>query len=89
MTPSFECDAAAFGTRSYGTVYGRVSLVMVTLSMMTVFAIGSVYDRTGSYDVAFWIFGGLIGLACFLVSAVRLGTSEGSAPDALPGPARA
>jgi len=64
--------AAAFGSRSYGSVHGRMNLVMMTLSMGTLFFIGAVHDRTGSYDGAFWAFMGLVFFCCFLVPRVRL-----------------
>jgi MFS family permease len=65
--------AAAFGSRSYGSVYGRMNLVLMPLSLLALYFIGAVYDRTASYDTAFWAFGALVFVSCFLVGAVRLG----------------
>ena len=64
--------AAAFGSRAYGSVYGRMNLVMQPISLLALYFIGAVYDRTGVYDVAFWTFGGLIFVGIALISAVQL-----------------
>jgi MFS family permease len=64
--------AAAFGSRSYGSAYGRMNLVMQPISLLALYFIGAVYDRSGVYDAAFWVFGGLIFVGIALISAVRL-----------------
>jgi sugar phosphate permease len=64
--------AAAFGSRSYGSVYGRMNLVMQPISLLAVYFIGAVYDRSGVYDAAWWTFGGLVIVGIALISAVRL-----------------
>ena len=64
--------AAAFGSRAYGSVYGRMNLVMQPISLLALYFIGRVYDETGFYDVAFWTFGVVVFVSIALVWAVRL-----------------
>lgn len=64
--------ASAFGSRSYGSVYGRMNLVMQPISLLALYFIGAVYDRSGVYDLAFWTFGGLVFVGMGLIAAVRL-----------------
>lgn len=64
--------AAAFGSRAYGSVYGRMNLVMQPISLLALYFIGTVYDRTGFYDIAFWTFGVVVFVGIGLVWAVRL-----------------
>ena len=51
--------SARFGTLSFGRVLGYVNLVIMLGSFGSIFS-GWVFDLTQSYDVAFWIFMGLI-----------------------------
>jgi MFS family permease len=74
--------AAAFGSRAYGSVYGRMNLVMQPISLLALYFIGAVYDRSGVYDTAFWTFGGLIFVGIALISAVRLRPEVRPEPDA-------
>ncbi len=48
--------SARFGTFSFGRVLGYVNLFLMVASFGPIF-FGRVYDLTGSYDMAFWIFG--------------------------------
>jgi MFS family permease len=64
--------AVAFGSKSYGSVYGRMNLVLMSLALLALYFIGAVYDRTASYDGAFWTFGVVVFLSCFLIGFVRL-----------------
>jgi len=64
--------ATAFGSRAYGSVYGRMNLVMQPISLLALYFIGTVYDRTGLYDIAFWTFGVVVFVGIGLVWAVRL-----------------
>lgn len=64
--------ATVFGSRAYGSVYGRMNLVMQPISLVALYFIGTVYDRTGVYDVAFWTFGVVVFIGIRLVWAVRL-----------------
>jgi len=69
--------AEAFGSSSYGYVYGRMSILLMTLSSTALYFIGSVHDRTGSYDIAFWVFGGLVFLCAVLILGVHLPSRSG------------
>lgn len=69
--------AMAFGSGSYGAVYGRINVVTMPLMLGSSYFVGSVHDATGSYDAAFWAFGGCVFVAALLVAAIRL---EGDAP---------
>ena len=51
--------SARFGTRSFGKVLGYVNLVIMFGSFGSIFS-GWVFDRTHSYDMAFWFFIALI-----------------------------
>jgi len=63
---------AAFGSRSYGSAYGLMNVLLQSIGMGAVFFIGSIFDRTGDYTVAFWIFGGVVFIAILLIARVRL-----------------
>lgn len=51
--------SARFGTHSFGKVLGYVNLVIMLGSFGSIFS-GWVFDRTHSYDMAFWFFIALI-----------------------------
>ena len=63
--------ADSFGPRSFGSVAGFMSLIVMPLSVFSVRFIGEVFDRTGSYDPAFWTFIGFACVAALLVVRVR------------------
>lgn len=63
--------ADAFGSLSFGSVMGTMSLIVMPLSIFSVRFIGEVYDRSGSYAPAFWAFIGFALLAALLIAAVR------------------
>ena len=63
--------ADSFGPRSFGSVAGIMSLIVMPLSVFSVRYIGEVFDRTGSYDAAFWTFIGFACVAALLVIRVR------------------
>lgn len=63
--------ADAFGSESFGSVMGTMSLIVMPLSIFSVRFIGEVFDRSGSYDPAFWTFVGFALLAALLIAAVR------------------
>ena len=68
--------AAVFGSQSYGSVFGRMSLVVQPISLLALYFIGAVYDQSGVYDLAFWVFGGLVFVGSGLIWAVRLGPAR-------------
>lgn len=68
--------ATAFGSRAYGSVYGRMNLVMQPISLLMLYFIGTVYDRTGVYDFAFWTFGVVVFIGIALIARVQLGPAR-------------
>jgi predicted MFS family arabinose efflux permease len=68
--------AAAFRSQDYGKASGAMSLGMQTISITFVALAGKVYDRTGSYTVAFWFYIGAALFAVALVAATRLGLRD-------------
>lgn len=60
-----------FGSRSYGTIMGLMTIPMKLSGVVTIRLVGEIHDRTGSYAVAFLIFSVMIALAIVLVSMVR------------------
>jgi len=64
--------AAAFGSRSYGTAYGVMNTFLQIFAIGAVYFTHHAYDRTGTYQDAFWVFGGFVFVSIFLVSLVRL-----------------
>lgn len=62
--------ADAFGPASFGSVMGTMSLLVMPLSIFSVRYIGEVFDRTGSYDLAFWTFIGFAVISALLIAAV-------------------
>jgi hypothetical protein len=45
-----------FGTHNFGTVMGLMTIVVKGISIVAVRFVGEVYDATGTYIPAFWIF---------------------------------
>jgi MFS family permease len=68
MTLTADC----FGARSFGTVMGSMNLVVMPFSIVAIRFIGEVYDRTGSYRIAFIAFMLTAVVSTLLVLAVRL-----------------
>ena len=64
--------ATVFGARSYGTIMGSMALVMQPISMGAVRFVGEAHDRTGSYDLAFYVFMGMALFAYILISQISL-----------------
>lgn len=60
-----------FGSKSYGTIMGLMTIPMKLSGVITIRLVGEVHDRTGSYDAAFLIFSVMIALAIVLVSMVK------------------
>jgi MFS family permease len=68
MTITADC----FGARSFGTVMGSMNLVVMPFSIIAIRFIGEVFDRTGSYQLAFITFLGTALVSSVLILAVRL-----------------
>jgi hypothetical protein len=68
MTITADC----FGARSFGTVMGSMNLVVMPFSIIAIRFIGEVFDRTGSYQLAFMTFLGTALVSSLLILAVRL-----------------
>jgi len=51
--------SAHFGTLSFGKILGYVNLFMMVGSFGSILS-GWIFDFTGSYDAAFWIFSGIV-----------------------------
>lgn len=60
-----------FGSKSYGTIMGLMTIPMKLSGVVTIRLVGEVYDRTGSYVSAFLIFSVMIAVAIVLVSMIR------------------
>jgi MFS family permease len=63
---------AGFGRHAFGRVMGLMSPFMLPLQALGVPFAGYVFDRTGSYDVAFQAFLGIYALAALIVVFLRL-----------------
>jgi MFS family permease len=64
--------ADIFGLQSYGRAFGLMSPI-ITLFVMVGFPLtGRLYDATGSFSLALWIFAGLMVVAAALVVPIRL-----------------
>jgi MFS family permease len=59
--------AEIFQGRNYGSIFGALTLASVGGSGVGPWVVGALYDRTGSYVVAFWL-----AMACSLVSALAI-----------------
>jgi MFS family permease len=77
---------AGFGRMAFGRVMGLMTPVMVPVQILGIPYAGWIYDRTGSYDIAFTSFLGVYGLAMFVLLLLRLpevepGTASRTAPE--------
>ena len=66
---------AVFGRESFGRVLGAMRLPMVFLQVLGVPFAGLVFDSTGNYDFAVYVFLGLYVLAAVAVLGLRVETS--------------
>lgn len=64
--------ASIFGSASFGTVSGTAAVIYQVLMMVTFRFIGEVRDRTGSYELAFQTFIGLVLIASFLIWHLKI-----------------
>ena len=60
-----------FGSKSYGTIMGLMTVILKLFSIVAVRFIGEVHDATGSYVTAFWIFMGAVVVASVLIALLR------------------
>jgi hypothetical protein len=63
-----------FGRLSFGALMGLLRPVQVPLNLLGVPLAALVHDRSGSFDVAFWIFLGVFAVCALLISFVRTPT---------------
>lgn len=56
-----------FESRHYGTIYGTITLIALSGGAFAPWVTGVLYDRTGSYDVAWWIGIGVSVFAAFAI----------------------
>lgn len=52
--------AHLFGSNSYGTAMGLMTIILKLFSILAVRAIGEIYDYSGSYETAFMVFIGVV-----------------------------
>jgi len=62
--------ADAFGTRSLGRVMGAITVLDASGGAVGPWITGMIYDRNGSYIVAFWVIAALIALAIVMAMLV-------------------
>lgn len=60
-----------FGSKSYGTIMGLMTIPMKLSGVVTIRLVGEIHDRTGSYVSAFLIFSVMIAVAIVLVSMIK------------------
>lgn len=65
-----------FGSKSYGTIMGLMTIILKLTSIIAVRFIGEVHDATGSYVTAFMIFVAAVVLAMLMISLIRVGPSN-------------
>ncbi len=76
---------SGFGRQAFGSVMGLMTPVMVPVQIFGIPYAGWIYDRTGSYDIAFTSFLGVYAFACVVVLFLRMPEVEpGTAVRALP-----
>jgi MFS family permease len=71
--------ARAFGREIFGPMMGLMWPIAIPLQLTGPIIAGWVYDTSGSYRLAFWLFAGMLGVAIVLVRLVRLPASPGPA----------
>ena len=77
---------SGFGRQAFGSVMGLMTPVMVPVQIFGIPYAGWIYDRTGSYDIAFASFLGVYAFASVAVLFLRMPEVEpGTAVRALPG----
>ncbi|GAA4948378.1 MFS transporter [Halioxenophilus aromaticivorans] len=59
-----------FGSRSYGTAMGMTAIGTQIFTMLNIRFVGEVYDRTGTYKIAFVVFIGMVAIAILLFRSI-------------------
>jgi len=67
---------AAFGRKTFGKVMGLMSPAMLPIQMLGVPFAGHIFDRTGSYRIAFQVFVGAFALSLLVLTRLRLPEHE-------------
>ena len=67
---------AAFGRDRFGRAIGAMNPVMLPIRVLGIPFAGWIYDRTGSYDIAFLTFIGLCSLSILVLAFLRLPAIE-------------
>ncbi len=65
------CVAWLFGSKSYGSIMGLMTVILKLVSIIAVRFIGEIYDATGSYVTAFVIFMGAVAAAMVFISLLQ------------------
>ena len=60
-----------FGRKSLGSIQGTTTLIMMPFGVLAPIYVGWIFDRTGSYSIAFNLFIGLLLLASILILFAR------------------
>ena len=68
--------ASVFGSASYGTVLGTAAIIIQVLMMVALRFIGEVYDRTGSYGLAFQVFIVVVIISTMMIWRIRRPVDE-------------
>jgi len=78
VTPVYYALLAdRFGITSFGTARGLIMPITSVIGAVGIRFIGEVYDRTGDYDLGFWIFIGINLIAAALTVSTRYTRSLG------------
>lgn len=75
--------ARVFGRNAVGRAVGLLSMVLLFALLLTPPLFGKIFDVTGDYGAAFYLFSGLAVMATLIVPFVRLNSREAVAQDAL------
>jgi MFS family permease len=67
---------AAFGRKAFGRVMGLMSPAMIPIQLLGLPFAGYIFDRTGSYRIAFQVFAGAFALSLVMLSRLRLPEHE-------------
>ena len=80
----FYSFGACFGRRSFGRVMGLMSPMLLPIQILGVPFAGYVFDRFGSYDLAFTVFISMYVSAMLILALLRLPKQEptGAPPTA-------